>query len=1169
MGFVDKQTKNYWEAINNPKSQDVLNKSLPNENRQRINRKKVKSHASKSKKKYYPNKPKKQQYQKPDHFIKRFEVISDGSYKPSDLFAIKNDFFKSNVQSKSDKSTKKENNPKYSHEMGIEELKQVTNLIERISEAEFFDEEKNYLGEEYKKVQESIEHIKYSDVLKRNERLKEVYNHYLNTFYEIKFKQQKSKINNAYGDISRLAFSQYDKKYSDLFYVLANKNIINLVNEIIKKDSDFSKTLKCILDYYIRNNSKILIKRYNGMIKEIKRQGYKDKKILDNLCMEYDIIIPKLTNLNILCNYFDFKKIKFKKFNVNKLIEKNNKKIMNAEYEKHMDFFDNFLGEKLDQDQIEIVLSDEDNTKIIAGAGSGKTFTLQAKLKYLLDYKKVSQDKILCISFSNAAVDDLKRKINETIGKDHNVSVYTYHSFGSKILKNNNEKYIYNEHLLSRIIDNYFEEYVLSDENKMKKIIDFFNLHNYSVNANKRKLNLAKSGNTYKLVDDFTFETLRDKVQSSISYLDILDGEKVSHKREHVRSYEELMIANFLYINNIDYVYEYDYFEGNNFENEEYTQYRPDFYLPEKDIYLEHFGVDENLNANWLNNKSEKDKYKKSIRWKRDIHKKHKTTLIETYSYYNQNGVLLEKLKLKLEKKGVEFRKIDYGRIYERLIQNKKLDFLKPVIKTIKKFIILFKDMSLNIDENGNDCSYESFEKIYGEIDSDEDSSLKTRNKFLLDIIKDIYEVYNSKNDIDFADMINNPIKLLKNDCKLDDYDYIFVDEYQDTSFNKYRLLKELKKRTNAKLIVIGDDWQSIYGFNGCKIELFTKFEDYFDHTKIFKIQNTYRNSQELIDLSSKFIKRNPLQISKELKSNKVIPYNPIKVTKTSSIKKKRLIFENILDEIIQKYPDGEILILGRYNEDFEEILVPNLIICEDSSRYLDVLEKNGFLSIKYVLNEDVKIQFRTIHKAKGLQKDNVIIIGLKDGRKNSFPSKYGDDSLIKYILKKPKEDISYAEERRLFYVALTRTKNKVYLIADEDNPSLFVEELLYLDEKNSIEFRKYKFSIEETERMENLSRQRQRLAQKPRYETGIPCKKCGGNIVLYKKINGAGHFECEDCHFHYGIFNQSPRLLDTLDYCNEKGCNGLTYIFNHNGRRYKNCTMFSRTKCNPRYWSY
>ena len=201
----------------------------------------------------------------------------------------------------------------------------------------------------------------------------------------------------------------------------------------------------------IKNNFMNMINDFNNLDK--------DKKILDNLCMEYDIIIPKLTNLNILCNYFDFKKIKFKKFNVNKLIEKNNKKIMNAEYEKHMDFFDNFLGEKLDQDQIEIVLSDEDNTKIIAGAGSGKTFTLQAKLKYLLDYKKVSQDKILCISFSNAAVDDLKRKINETIGKDHNVSVYTYHSFGSKILKNNNEKYIYNEHLLSRIIDNYFEEY--------------------------------------------------------------------------------------------------------------------------------------------------------------------------------------------------------------------------------------------------------------------------------------------------------------------------------------------------------------------------------------------------------------------------------------------------------------------------------------------------------------------------------------------------------------------------------------------------------------------------------------------------------------------------------------------------------------------------------------
>ena len=1169
MNFADKQKKNRWKSMYDPNSESILNKTLPHETSTRpVNRKKVArpKNKHKPKNKSHLKEPKKQPYQKPNHFVKRYKIISDGSYKPDILFAIHNGFYGNNNKTKSVKSNKKKDDPQYEYQKGLEELGQVNDLIKRISKAELSDEEKDCIEKEFMEVQESIKNIEFSDILKRKNNLNDVYDNYLNRFYETKLKEQKNKLNYAYGDISRLTFQQYDKKYCDFFRNLSNENIVNSINTIIKTDSDFSSTLKGVLNYYIKNKSHDLVERYNILIRKIKEPGYKNKKILDFLNEEYDFIIPQLTNLNVLCSYFDFKKIKFKRFNVDVLIEKNNEKVINREYEKNKEFFDNFMGEKLDSDQINIVLSDEDNTKIIAGAGSGKTFTLQAKLKYLLDYKGVNPDKVLCISFSNAAVDDLKRKIDETIGKDNNVSIYTYHALGSKILKDNNDDYIFNEHLLNGIIDYYFEEYVLSDENKMKTIVDFFNLYNYSVNANKRMLKLVKSGDSFKLIDDLTLETLRDKVQSSITYLDILDGEKFSYKRDRVRSYEELMIANFLYIHNIDYIYEYNYFEENDFHDDEnFTQYRPDFYLPEHDIYLEHFGVDENLNAYWLKDKSERQLYKKSIKWKRDIHKKHNTKLIETYSHYNKKGILLEKLKDELSDY-YEFGKIDYNRIYERLVLNEKLDFLTPVIKTIKKFITLFKDMSLNVDENGDDCSSESFKKIYEEIESSDEVSLKTRNKFLLNIIKDIYDVYNSKDDTDFADMINKPIKLLKDDCKLGDYDYIFVDEYQDTSFNKYRLLKELKKRTKAKLIAIGDDWQSIYGFNGCKIELFTNFEDYFDHTKIFKIQNTYRNSQDLIDLSSEFIKRNTSQISKKLKSNKVLPYNPIKVTKTSQRKKKALILENILDEIIHKYPDGEILILGRYNEDFKQILVPNLIICEDEYRYVDALEKEGYLTIKYLLNENIKIQFRTIHKAKGLQKDNVIIIGLKEGRENGFPSQYGDDSLIKYILKRPEEDISYAEERRLFYVGLTRTKNNVYLIADKENPSSFVEELLYLDEKDSIEFRRYNFGIDDNDRMKNLFRNNQSYSHKSVYSTKLNCKKCGGNIVLHKKKNGRGHFECEDCHFHYGSFNQSPSLLDSLSFCDEEGCNGLNYILKKNKRTFRNCTMFNKTKCNPRF---
>ena len=469
--------------------------------------------------------------------------------------------------------------------------------------------------------------------------------------------------------------------------------------------------------------------------------------------------------------------------------------------------------------------------------------------------------------------------------------------------------------------------------------------------------------------------------------------------------------------------------------------------------------------------------------------------------------------------------------------------------------------MGLNIDENGDDCFESSFENLFEEIDLKDDSYTKKRNRFLLEFIHDIYIIYNSKDNIDYPDMINVAFKLLKDNCKIKDYDYIFVDEYQDTSYNKYKFLKELKNRSDAKLIVIGDDWQSIYGFNGCEIGLFTHFEDYFDYTKTFKIQKTYRNSNELIDISSKFIKENTFQTMKDLYSDKNLPHNPIKLTKTSNHKRFALIFKSIIDEIIQNYPDGEILILGRYKKDLNKILIPNLFVCEDSGDYMKILDDEGFLTIKYLERKDIIIKFRNIHKSKGLQADNVIIIGLKDDKDHGFPSQFGNDPLINHILNRQIEDVEFPEERRLFYVALTRTKNNVYLIADKISPSRFVEKILFLDKNNSIEFREYDFDTDEIIRMNNLLKKQSDSI----FPTKLNCKKCGGNILLYKNRNERGHFECKDCHYYYGPFNQSPRLLDSLSFCDEKGCDGLNYIYSSGKNTYRNCTRYSKTGCNPR----
>ena len=320
---------------------------------------------------------------------------------------------------------------------------------------------------------------------------------------------------------------------------------------------------------------------------------------------------------------------------------------------------------------------------------------------------------------------------------------------------------------------------------------------------------------------------------------------------------------------------------------------------------------------------------------------------------------------------------------------------LKNLIIT---FINLFKSNNYNLDK---------FDEIF--------NNLKYSNEYiLLKIIKEIYIEYqeelNSTYKVDFNDMINEGINILKNKGYIKPYKYIIIDEYQDTSFTKYNLIKEIKKITNAKLFVVGDDFQSIYRFTGCNLDIFIKFKKYYKNSKILKIKNTYRNSQELINIAGSFIMKNKNQIKKKLLSNKRID-KPIRIIYTTNIKST---FKKLINKI-----DTDILVLGRNNSDMYKVM--------DS--------------------QTDKVKFLTVHKSKGLEEENVIIINLEDNILG-FPSKIENHKILKYVLNE-KDMYPYEEERRLFYVALTRTKNYVYLIVDKNNQSIFVKEIIKNNRKN------------------------------------------------------------------------------------------------------------------------
>lgn len=299
--------------------------------------------------------------------------------------------------------------------------------------------------------------------------------------------------------------------------------------------------------------------------------------------------------------------------------------------------------------------------------------------------------------------------------------------------------------------------------------------------------------------------------------------------------------------------------------------------------------------------------------------------------------------------------------------------------------------------------------------------------------ILDEYEKYlKANNAIDFSDMINMAADIVSHDYSIHPYQWIIIDEFQDISVARYHLINAILKKTGAKLLCVGDDWQSIYRFAGSDISLFTEFQKYFGNAEIIAIEKTYRNSQQLIDVAGEFISRNQKQIKKSLRSEKSIK-EPIVFVGYQNNPFAAL--EKTIQEIICEFgTQSSIMLLGRTQYDFEMIKESQLF------------EIHGQEKLTLKSNPSVPFSFLTVHKSKGLEADNVILLNFQNATLG-FPNKIADDPVLELVLTHG-DNYTYAEERRLLYVAFTRTKNKIYILTDENKPSEFMEEF---KNKNSI----------------------------------------------------------------------------------------------------------------------
>lgn len=704
--------------------------------------------------------------------------------------------------------------------------------------------------------------------------------------------------------------------------------------------------------------------------------------------------------------------------NAESIAAQSNRDFIRTQNEKCDFIFSNIDGKSLDVQQREVVISEEDRTLVLASAGSGKTLTIAAKAKYLCEERGVLPSEILLLSFTKKSAAEMTERIQGKLSLP--IEATTFHKLGLDILKNELgfRPEVFDN--LESFVNNFFETELSSRQELVQNLMKYFA---YYLHIPTDLESCSSLGELYEREKSADLETLKSKFEKE-QFIERRREEGVNvlttFKGEKVKSVEEIKIANFLFMHGVNYEYEKRY----PFESDDAFRksYRPDFYLTDYDIYLEHFGISEDGRVPWLS-QIEETKYVDGIKWKRTVHEKNGTKLLETYSYYTRQGVLLEKLESMLVANGIEFKPKSLDEIFETIYANKSKKYFSEFMKLCATFITLFKS---------NNFSEDDFVRIKETARQNENTFMSERTCLFVDIAHSIfseYKQYLAKNGaIDFSDMINLAAEKVKSGARIQNYKYVIVDEYQDISKSRFNLLKSIIDSSGAKLLCVGDDWQSIYRFAGSDIALFTEFEKYVGGADILKIEKTYRNSQELIDEASEFILKNPAQLKKNPKSETHLKYP---LVFWGYDEDPRAALDSIVKKIISEFGKRKsILFLGRTNYDFEILKKSGLFKITRSARGE---------TISYIDSPETPMAFLSVHKSKGLEADNVVILNFKND-KLGFPNQIMDDAVLNYVLTNG-EGFLFAEERRLFYVAITRTKNRTFVLTDNKSPSIFFGE--------------------------------------------------------------------------------------------------------------------------------
>lgn len=627
----------------------------------------------------------------------------------------------------------------------------------------------------------------------------------------------------------------------------------------------------------------------------------------------------------------------------------------------------------LSEEQVNAATSHAKETLVVAGAGSGKTFVLVGRAKYLVSSQRTTEDKILMLAYNKDAAEELSTR---TKASGINVTAQTFHGFGNSVIKAPGERTgvaFGNRGEITKFLSNQFQ-HGLNEETK-NILAKFF----AEEIVPKRDYDEFESLNEYSAYVRATIpRTLMD---------------------EQVKSHGEWLIANFLFTNGVDYEYESLYDKGRTPKD----RHKPDFLVTQKgceSIWIEYFGIDRTQSVAPGISKAG---YLDSIRWKKEVHEQNSSILIDLYYYDLKEEKLLTRLESELLKHGIKFRPRSTEEI---LLQANRIGYDSRFLKVCEQFLGHVRAKRLGASDLLSLAQNQSRDLAF----------IRVFNQLL-----SAYETELTKRKLpDFSELIHNATDAILRGKFEFGFTHLLVDEFQDISSDRNRLIDSMKI-ANPKLEVtcVGDDWQSIYRFSGSDVSIMREASKPKLKRKRIDLTATYRLPQGIADISRQFILKNPLQLEKNVVSKSDLNL-PGRVIVHWDVEQKEH-QENVKKVIERIGPDSEdpslsLRILARYENNLPD------------KKFAETLWEG-------------LVEVSTIHSAKGLEADYVIIMDMvQDFR--GFPSTIEDDPVMRLVM--PEKDLyQHGEERRLFYVALTRARRETHLISPISAPSLFTLELL------------------------------------------------------------------------------------------------------------------------------